>query len=132
MASLKLDTDHTASHREALDSMERVPEQKHTVGRIEVARIRVRIRKDCGATADGVEGKVVDRLDDGVRTVAPVDPARIDGRPGDVEALGGLDALGTDHVRSVDRPGDARTTVVGKAGLGEITRDRVTNDDGGG
>jgi len=71
---------------------------------------------------------MVDRFDDGVRTVAPIDPARSALRRGEVKALGSLDALEVENVRSDERPRKARPTVVGKAGLdvGVVIVSRVT------
>ena len=77
-------------------------------------------------------GRMIDRVDERVRPVAPVDAGCVDDRAVDVEALGGLDALKAHDVRSDDRPREARTTVVRQAGLEDRTRNGVSNDDGRG
>src|SRR5215213_5685736 len=105
--------------------MERASKLEHASSREEVPRIRVRLRENRGAVSDGVERKMIDRVDERVRAVAPVDAACVDERAVGVEALGGLDALKAHYVRSDDRPREARTTVVRQAGLEDRIGDGV-------
>src|SRR4029450_9103935 len=104
---------------------------EHSGSREEVARIRVRLREDLGAVSNRIERKVIDRVDERVRPVAPVDAGCVLDRALDVEALVGLDALKADDVGSDDRPCEV-TAVVRDAGLEDRTGDGVANDDGRG
>jgi hypothetical protein len=108
----QIDPDDAIGDCEVLDLVERASKLEHASSREEVARIRVRLREDRGAVSDSIERKVIDRVDERVRAVAPVDAACVDKRAVDVEALSGLDALKAHDVRSDDRPREARTAVV--------------------
>jgi hypothetical protein len=89
----------------------------------------VPLREDLGAVSNRIERKVIDRVDERERPVAPVDAGCVFGRAVDVEALDGLDALKAQDVGSDDRPCEAWTTVVRNAGLEDRTGDGVANDD---
>jgi hypothetical protein len=79
---LELDARHVAVRDgDVPDQMEGVPKLEHSGGRKEVARVRVRDRKDRGALSDGVERKGIDRFDERVRAVAPVDATCVFERP---------------------------------------------------
>jgi hypothetical protein len=112
---LQIDPDDAVGDRDVLDLMERVPKLEHPGGREEVARVRVGVGEDRRALSEGVERKVIDRFDERVRPVAPIDAGSVDDPPVDVEALGRLDALRAKDFRSDDRPSKARTTVMQKA-----------------
>jgi hypothetical protein len=117
--------DDAVGDREVRDLMERGPKLEDSGGREEVARIRVPLREDRGAVSNRIEGKVIDRVDERERPVAPVDAGCVFGRALDVEALGGLDALKAQDVGSDDRPCEVWTTVVRNAGLEDRTGDGV-------
>jgi hypothetical protein len=88
---------------EVLDLMERAPKLEHPRRRVEVGPIRVRLRENRSALSDVMARRMIDRVDERVRPVAPVDAAWAGARYVNVEALGGLDALkaALEHVSSV-------------------------------
>src|SRR5215510_2434082 len=69
---------------------------------------------------------MVDRVDQGERTVAPVDAAGTADRSLEVKPGGGLDALSAQDTRPRQRPSDSWTAVVGQAGLEHGKRDGLT------
>ncbi len=73
VALRQIDPNDAIGDCDVLDLMERIPKLEHPVGREEVARVRVRFREDRGALSDDIERKVIDRFDERVRPVAPVD-----------------------------------------------------------
>jgi hypothetical protein len=80
VALVQIDPDDAIGDREVLNLMERASKLEHASSREEVPRIRVRLREDRGAVSDGVERKMIDRVDERVRAVAPVDAACVDER----------------------------------------------------
>jgi Luciferase-like monooxygenase len=125
----QIDPDDAITEGGVLDLMERAPKLEHPCRRVEVRPIRVRLRENPGALSNVMNRGVINRVDERVRPVAPVDAARsVDGEV-DLEALDGLDALKADHGCSHERPREARTTVVRQAGLEGRNGEGVANDD---
>jgi hypothetical protein len=108
----QIDPNDAVTEGEVLDLVKRTPKLEHTRRRVEVRPICVRLRENAGALSNVMDRSVIDRVDDRVRPVAPVDAARSVNGQNYVEALGGLDALKANHRCSDERPREARTTVV--------------------
>lgn len=125
MSLVHIGPDDTLGNREMLNLVERLSKLEHSgrSSREEVPRIRVRLREDRRAVSDTVERKMIDRVNERVRAVAPVDAARVDERAVGVGAVGGLNALKTQDVGSDDRPGrQSSVRPVSKIGLVTVSR----------